>query len=242
MQTYSLLGSPSLEYWYKSQWCAQLFELSMWLGSKLAPLQVYQGRVYRTGPVSRQELSLHKLDLGQQLHVDSCPLGEESTSCLDEPSWYSSVVILFSHFKDVGYDGISPVTGYINNILNIYFHEYFPRAIEVAQTLRALQSPERFIYTTHPWLVGMYVQCPPNLVLAGVKLVCPSANDVASFTSAVQRGDIVWHRCVSLSCFPDVPEDPSTFNPRTWTHLSSNTPSRSPKTLLCASTCLFRAH
>ncbi len=95
---------------------------------------------------------------------------------------------------DVGYDGIYPVTGFINNILNIYFHEYFPRAASVAQTLRALNSTQRLIYTTHPWLVSLFLDCPPNLVLAGVKLQCPTPDEVAVFTDAIAHGDISWHR------------------------------------------------
>ena len=96
---------------------------------------------------------------------------------------------------DVGYDGIDPVVGFINNIVNIYFHEYFPRAVEVAQTLRDLNDTRNFIYTTHPWLVSLYLDCPPNLVLSGKKLICPSDEEVQVFVSAIKRGDITWHRC-----------------------------------------------
>lgn len=52
-----------------------------------------------------------------------------------------------------------PILGLINNILNIYFSTYFPRAIAVADALRSLGGPERLIYTTHAWLVHMYLHC-----------------------------------------------------------------------------------
>ena len=38
-----------------------------------------------------------------------------------------TVHVVFMNHLDVGYNGI-PQVGFINNILNIYFHEYFPRA------------------------------------------------------------------------------------------------------------------
>jgi hypothetical protein len=99
---------------------------------------------------------------------------------------------VFMNHLDVGYNGI-PITGFINNILNIYFHQHFPRAISVATTLRAT-SKQRFIYTTHPWLVSLYLDCPPNIVLSGIPLICPTAAEIAVFRAAVAAGDITWHR------------------------------------------------
>ena len=95
---------------------------------------------------------------------------------------------------DVGYNGI-PGLGLINNILNRYFHVYFPRAISVAAALRAHIPPvsERLIYTTHGWLAHLYVHCPPNFTLSGIMLQCPTAAEVSAFTNAVKMGDIVWH-------------------------------------------------
>ena len=39
----------------------------------------------------------------------------------------------------------------------------------------------------------MYLDCPPDLVLSGIKLDCPGPDAVANFTEAVERGDIAWH-------------------------------------------------
>jgi len=65
---------------------------------------------------------------------------------------------------DVGY------ANYTVNVINEYFTEYFPRAVAIANGLRTGGYVETFIYTTHPWLVSLYLDCPPNLVLAGVQL------------------------------------------------------------------------
>lgn len=82
-----------------------------------------------------------------------------------------TVVAPFSDFKDVGYDGLLPEElGFVNNVINKYFVEYFPRSINTSATLRELGYYEKQIYTTHPWLVRLYLHCPPNLVLSGIKL------------------------------------------------------------------------
>lgn len=99
------------------------------------------------------------------------------------------VHIVSMNHLDVGYNGI-PGVGFINNILNRYFTLYFPRAIAIAQALRDLGGPERFIYTTHGWLAHLYTHCAPNMTLAGVLLQCPSPAEVQAFKDAVLRGDI----------------------------------------------------
>ena len=85
------------------------------------------------------------------------------------------------------------MTGFINNIVNIYFHEYYPRAYSVGRTLKALGRNESVVYTTHPWLVALFLNCKP-LELAGVPLQCPSADEITQFKLAVQEGFITWHR------------------------------------------------
>jgi len=66
---------------------------------------------------------------------------------------------------DVGY------ANYTINIINEYFTEYFPRAIDIARGLRSGGYVETFIYTTHAWLVSLYLDCPSNLILAdGIRL------------------------------------------------------------------------
>jgi len=103
------------------------------------------------------------------------------------------VHLIFMNHLDVGYNGI-PLTGFINNILNIYFHEYFPRAISVADTMASLNLTDTLVYTTHPWLVSLYLDCPPNLVLSGIPLKCPTPLDVEAMAGAIKKGTITWHR------------------------------------------------
>lgn len=93
---------------------------------------------------------------------------------------------------DVGYNGI-PTTGLVNNILNIYFGLYFPRAVAIANALRARNGTERFVYTTHSWLVDLYLNCPANFTLSDVTLNCPSAADVYAFRQGINQGDITFH-------------------------------------------------
>ena len=108
------------------------------------------------------------------------------------PPTFTSVHVVFMNHLDVGYNGV-PVLGLINNILNIYFGEYFPRAISVANDLRSRGGTERLIWTSQPWLVSLYLDCPPNFVLSGIQLVCPTPDELAAFRAAVARGDIVWN-------------------------------------------------
>ena len=144
------------------------------------------------------------LDKGQVLHGNiSSTQSFGSCSCIlwDNGSWWmkqpkpnviTDVHIIAMNHLDVGYNGI-PGLGLINNILNRYFQVYFPRAITVAQALRDHNGPERLIYTTHAWLVSMYLHCPSNFTLSDILLICPSPSDVQSFKDAVTKGDIVWH-------------------------------------------------
>ena len=44
----------------------------------------------------------------------------------------NKVHAIFMNHLGIGYGGIYPETGFIVNILNRYFQEYFPRAINLA--------------------------------------------------------------------------------------------------------------
>ncbi|CAF1051516.1 unnamed protein product [Rotaria sordida] len=100
-------------------------------------------------------------------------------------------VIHMNHL-DVGYNGI-PATGFINNILNIYFHQYLPRAAILAEQIHRISPDDSFVYTTHPWLLSMFFDCPSNLVLAGIQLKCPSSDELMLIERAIRTGAITWH-------------------------------------------------
>jgi hypothetical protein len=59
--------------------------------------------------------------------------------------------------------------------------------------MRARGGAERYVGTTHAWLVDLYLNCPANFTLAGVLLQCPSPADVAAFTAALAAGDMTFH-------------------------------------------------
>jgi hypothetical protein len=74
------------------------------------------------------------------------------------------------------------------DILSLWFSNFFPLAYELGLQLDALGGPERLRWMAQSWIVSLYVDCPPN---AG--LPCPSAGQLANFTDAVARGYITWH-------------------------------------------------
>jgi len=134
-----------------------------------------------------------------------------NTSVFEKAEQVDRVDVIAMNHLDVGYNGISPQVGFINNIMNKYFHIYFPRAIEIARALEALGGPERLVYTTHPWLVSLYLHCPSHLELAnGTVLRCPSPTERAAFTDAVSRGWITWH-AGPFNIQPENAADPDLF-------------------------------
>ena len=94
----------------------------------------------------------------------------------------STIYLVSSCHLDVGFADSAA------NIVNRYFDFFFPEAILIANTLREYGGEERLVFTTHSYLVSLYLDCPPNMGLH-----CPSAEAVGRFKDAVNRGDIMWH-------------------------------------------------
>ena len=103
-----------------------------------------------------------------------------------------NVHVVFMNHLDVGFNGIWPLTGFVNNVINKYFTEYFPQAIHLAKNAKHDPSYS-FIYTTHPWLVSLYLDCPPNLVLNNIKLSCPTKEEINVLIDAIKSGYIAMH-------------------------------------------------
>ena len=102
-------------------------------------------------------------------------------------------VVQMSHL-DIGYNGISPTIGYINNVLNVYFQSHLPRSIYVTNSMRAMGFGDiRYIYTQHPWLLSLYLDCPKDFTLNNVTLLCPTEFQVSQMKEAILRGDVTWH-------------------------------------------------
>uniref|UniRef100_A0A6B2KYD0 Glycoside hydrolase family 38 N-terminal domain-containing protein n=1 Tax=Arcella intermedia TaxID=1963864 RepID=A0A6B2KYD0_9EUKA len=100
--------------------------------------------------------------------------------------------MLFMNHLDIGYNGISPQTGFINNVLNQYFTIYFPRAIALAKAMKVLGGPEKFIYTSHLFLLHLYLYCD-SFQLSNISLSCPSTSQQQEMMEAIQNGDIYFH-------------------------------------------------
>ena len=103
-----------------------------------------------------------------------------------------NVHVVFMNHLDVGYNGI-PKTGFINNVLNTYFMEYFPRAVQLAFEMERIDPDSGFVYTTHPWLLNLYLNCPKDFVLNNVTLYCPTSEELKAMESALKAGYVAWH-------------------------------------------------
>ena len=63
-----------------------------------------------------------------------------------------TVHLIFMNHLDIGY------TTSINNVLNEYLHAYYQRVERLSDEMRA-NGTDRFIYTTHPWLMSLLLDC-----------------------------------------------------------------------------------
>lgn len=95
-------------------------------------------------------------------------------------------LVIITHL-DVGF------TGGAVDVINYYFEQYFPTAIDVAETLA--RSPRKdlrdmgYKVTTYPWLLSLYLDCPQDLIPS---LACPSPADVGAVKNAIKNGVITW--------------------------------------------------
>ncbi|XP_025114212.1 uncharacterized protein LOC112576153 [Pomacea canaliculata] len=110
-----------------------------------------------------------------------------------DPSLIRKVHLIFMNHLDVGYDGIYPTVGFALNVINKYFTEYYPRAVSLAEGLRLFGFQERLVYTTHPWLLRLYLNCTTVTMASNVSLQCPSQDEVNAMRLAINNGDVVWH-------------------------------------------------
>jgi len=71
-------------------------------------------------------------------------------------------------------------TGFINDVDNTYMHDYFKLAAATARSMRNdTSSPDRFIYTTHTWLMERFLNCP-----CPEKRTPPSSGPAGVYTDA----------------------------------------------------------
>ena len=85
-----------------------------------------------------------------------------------------TVYVVFKTHLDVGFTDLSSV------VTQRYLTEFIPKAISVADALRAEHSADRYVWTTGSWLIWKYLHSASDA-------------DVARLEAAIRRGDIVWN-------------------------------------------------
>ena len=108
----------------------------------------------------------------------------------------STVHVIISNHLDVGFNtvGTDPWRWLAADVLDEYFRTYFPRALQVARDLAAMVANgtnphnDTLTWTTHPWLVSLYLDCPPDM-----GYYCPTEEEKAAFIGGVQDRTVTWH-------------------------------------------------
>lgn len=83
------------------------------------------------------------------------------------------VLVMFKCHLDVGF------TDTAANVVRTYFDVHIPRAVQVADTLRA-EGDDRFVWTVPAWLLYKYLQETPGDARAAAE-------------RAIERGELAWH-------------------------------------------------
>lgn len=97
------------------------------------------------------------------------------TGRAQEPdSRVKKVHVIFKTHLDIGFTELS------SKVEQRYIDEFIPKAIAVAEQLRAEGAAERYVWTTGSWLVDAYL-----------RQAAPDA--VRRLEEAIRRGDIVWN-------------------------------------------------
>jgi hypothetical protein len=101
-----------------------------------------------------------------------------------------------SNHLDVGYTLENPkksFPAYSISVINKYFTEHFPQIITNINDLS--NQNINYIFTTHAWLVRLYLHCDPNYIpsVSNIILQCPSDDAVQKFRQGIVNGHITWH-------------------------------------------------
>lgn len=82
--------------------------------------------------------------------------------------------VVFKTHLDVGF------TDFAARVIQRYFEDFIPKALQLAQTLRETSETDRFVWTTGSWLIYQYLEQA-------------SARQRADMEAAIINGDLVWH-------------------------------------------------
>ena len=84
------------------------------------------------------------------------------------------VFVVFKTHLDVGFTDLTSV------VKERYLHEFIPKALDVAERLKADNTNERYVWTTGSWLIWEYLHTA-------------TPQEIKRLEAAIERGDIVWN-------------------------------------------------
>jgi hypothetical protein len=95
-------------------------------------------------------------------------------------------VIQASHF-DAGFAYT------IRDVLQLWWYTHFPRALSLGLELeQSVNNPNNNLalhFTAQCWLIDLFFNCPTNVP----GLPCPTSEQIANVTLAIQKGFLTWH-------------------------------------------------
>jgi hypothetical protein len=95
-------------------------------------------------------------------------------------------VVVMTHL-DVGFTDLAVP------VINTYFQRYFPDVLTYARAVADSRDPNLrafgYVFTSHPWLLSLYLDCPGELVPG---LACPTDTEAEAVRSAIRDGVITW--------------------------------------------------
>ena len=96
--------------------------------------------------------------------------------------WIKKVHVVSMTHLDVGF------TNFAANVCSLYFNVHLPNAAHLAQDLRDRGGEERFIFTTHPWILLEFFD---NIAQCTTER--PNRATIELVENAIKQGDITWH-------------------------------------------------
>jgi hypothetical protein len=121
---------------------------------------------------------MHRRDLLRALStsaIGAClkPLSRQTWA--EEPRHQvKTVYVLYKCHLDLGF------TDTEQGVIHTYFEDYFPRAMDIAETLRQSAGEERYVWTVAAWLLYEYLEQA-------------SSEKRKRMEQAIANGDIAWH-------------------------------------------------
>ena len=94
----------------------------------------------------------------------------------------TTIYLVSSCHLDIGYANTSA------NIVDLYFHTYFPNAASTSFRLRQRQKQEQLEFTTHSYLMSLYFNCP-----RWMGFECPGWVEIQDVEEDIRMEGLKWH-------------------------------------------------